>query len=374
MPGAVPGPASPFRGESLFRLLDNIRSRPDAERILLNTMMAKGACTLRQLVRETKQPEELVRSTLAALLAERRLTARGMPNNPLFGIEQEGRMGGDPRRYAGGPVIPPVYQFNLLCDAPRVKGFRDAIKRQVNPGDLVVELGGGSGILSIFAAQAGARVVYVEVDPEVAILAETFIKDLGLESKIVIELCDATEFECFPRADVVICEMLDTAMIDELQVAVMNHAIKHVLKPGGIAIPGGATTSAQLAAVDFRVAGMDFPLPHFDTPTTNRIVARLSRRTDFHTADFRQQNALDVNAESDILATEDGVVNAVVIGTTLALGQDIVLEGTPWLNPDLVLPVTPTTVRAGTNYPLNISYRMGSSFSGLQYSFGGGPP
>ena len=56
-----------------------------------------------------------------------------------------------------------------LLDRKRTEAFRKAITRAVKPGDLVLDAGTGSGILAMFAAQAGAeRVIALERDPYLA--------------------------------------------------------------------------------------------------------------------------------------------------------------------------------------------------------------
>ena len=50
-----------------------------------------------------------------------------------------------------------IYPYECLLDFKRTKAFQAAIRAVVKEGAIVLDAGAGSGILSFFAAQAGAK-------------------------------------------------------------------------------------------------------------------------------------------------------------------------------------------------------------------------
>src|SRR2546427_487380 len=106
-----------------------------------------------------------------------------------------------------GQFIPLHYHFNMLNDAARTGAFESAIEATVPRGGRVVELGGGTGVLSYFATRKAARVWCIERNPELAGAARRLLLANGADTVEVVE-ADARSFVPPEPVDVVVCEML----------------------------------------------------------------------------------------------------------------------------------------------------------------------
>lgn len=114
----------------------------------------------------------------------------------------------------------------------------------------VVEAGGGTGILAIAAALAGAEVILLEINEETANKATKFIHSISLSDKITIICADATTYIPTASFDILISECLHTGLVIEPQLQIMRHLRKY-LNANGKFIPEGVGLSWALADVDW---------------------------------------------------------------------------------------------------------------------------
>lgn len=127
--------------------------------------------------------------------------------------------------------------LEMLRDPLRVLTYRAAIERQA-PGKRVVEIGCGTGILSLFAAKAGAaEVVAIEESRISEVAAEMFAAN-GCSDRIELKIGNSRNVELDPPADLIIHEILGADPFAESLLPVLVDARRRLLKPGGRFLPG----------------------------------------------------------------------------------------------------------------------------------------
>ncbi|MBI2346728.1 MAG: 50S ribosomal protein L11 methyltransferase [Deltaproteobacteria bacterium] len=175
----------------------------------------------------------------------------------------------------------------LLRDNVRMDAYRRAIRAIVHPGDVVADLGTGTGVLAFEALAAGARHVHaVEVDRTTLALAKTEAAHRGFVDRITFYGGLSQRVRPKELADVVITETLGNFGLNENILAVLADARKRWLKPGGRMIPTaialtvvplgrkpkmgrylqGGLVSVRLHSRDFLGAPITLPRLHLSSP------------------------------------------------------------------------------------------------------------
>jgi SAM-dependent methyltransferase len=154
-----------------------------------------------------------------------------------------------------------AYHRNLLDDTLRVDAYERAIRALVKPGDVVLDVGCGLGLLAMLAAKRGARVHAVE-SMDVGKLARQLVEHNGLDGQITVHLCDFIHLDPVEPVDLIVSEFMGRFLIDDGMLPVMERAARW-LKPGGRFCP--SVVDLKLAPVgNFRLFGPDlFQLPSY---------------------------------------------------------------------------------------------------------------
>jgi protein arginine N-methyltransferase 1 len=128
---------------------------------------------------------------------------------------------------------------DMLKDTVRTGAYRDALSQ--NPSLLVdkvvLDVGCGTGILSMFAARAGARKVYGVENSGIVEFARIVIEENGLSDKITIIQGVMEEIELPERVDLVVSEWMGYALLYESMLPSVISARDRFMKPGGTMFP-----------------------------------------------------------------------------------------------------------------------------------------
>ncbi|MFZ1575486.1 MAG: 50S ribosomal protein L11 methyltransferase [Chromatiaceae bacterium] len=138
------------------------------------------------------------------------------------------------------------YHRSMLVDTTRTRAFELAIQARVKPGDTVVDLGCGSGILTCFACRAGARRVYAVEEGPVIELAKAVCRLNGFAERVVFINERSTRAILPEPVDVIVTETIGNLGLEEGILGWTADARRRFLKPGGSLIPEAIALFATL--------------------------------------------------------------------------------------------------------------------------------
>jgi protein arginine N-methyltransferase 1 len=126
----------------------------------------------------------------------------------------------------------------LLNDRLRMEAYGTGIAEAVKPGAVVLDLGTGTGILALWALQAGASRVY-GLDLSAAILKEAMarISAAGFHDRFVPINALSFDVELPEKVDLIISEIMGNIGDNEDFVRILADARQRFLKPGGAMLP-----------------------------------------------------------------------------------------------------------------------------------------
>lgn len=263
------------------------------------------------------------------------------------------------------------YHFNLLSDEERLRAFHEAIMEKAR--GVVYDIGAGCGILSILASFYSNTVYSVEIDSNAANIAEFNFKPFG---NIHLINKDAKELIFQDKADLIICEMLDTALIDEEQVPVINSILKFLKKDGDI-IPYKILNGAEIISMDRDYICYEDPEADQKSDyeavehkvfgqSKSKILKVMSNFIIYSEINFKNRIEEDLEANIEFKILKKGIISGIKITTFTLLTENIICGPTPMLNPPLLVPTEKINVDIGDQIKIKLNYRMGGGLNSIR--------
>jgi SAM-dependent methyltransferase len=238
----------------------------------------------------------------------------------------------------------------MLADDIRNRAYRDALLATVKPGDVVLDFGAGTGILSLFAAQAGAARVYAVERTTIVRVTRRLIRRNGFADSITVIRGDIDHVTLPQPVDVIVSEWLGAFGVDENMLAPLVLARDRWLKPGGRLLPTAVTAwiapiwndalDMEMALQSGRPYGLDLSLV---TDAEREEVTWAWQRvpeealaaephemwtTDAATVSAKEASS-PFNAHVSVTATRSRRINALTTWFTADFGNEITLTNAP---------------------------------------------
>ncbi len=144
----------------------------------------------------------------------------------------------------------PAAHISMLNDENRTKKYLEAISEVVNSGDVVIDLGSGTGILSIAAVKAGAAKVFALEETSIGHCARTLISSNHVADRIQLVKGRSTEINIPERANVLVSEIIGAEPLDESILQSTLDARRRMLTENARYIPHRIRIFGQLLQLD----------------------------------------------------------------------------------------------------------------------------
>jgi predicted RNA methylase len=276
------------------------------------------------------------------------------------------------------------HAFCLTDTGSRLDRYAQAIAVGVHPGDVVLDLGSGTGILTFLASAAGARLVYGIEASDVIACAELVAARRGLLDRVRFIHASSSAVILPERVDVIVADIHDTFGLQPTGLRSFIDARDRFLKPGGRLIP--VSTQLLVAPVEapdlYRrtvdvwrepVHGVDFsPVRALATnqphPARFDAADTLAAPSTIATIDFRSIHALHAGGSARVIAARSGTLHGVCGCFVTTLGGDITMSNAPGQSEatnfaQVFFPIeTPQEVAEGDAIAIQID-----AFDGLEY-------
>jgi len=135
-------------------------------------------------------------------------------------------------------------QKKMLSDHIRMKAYHSAIfdNKDYFQGKVVLDVGAGSGVLSMWCAQAGAAHVYAVEYTDMALHARELIARNGLSDRVTVIQSSMEDVELGEgvRVDAIVSEWMGLLLFRESMLDTVIYARDNFLKPGGTMWPSHA--------------------------------------------------------------------------------------------------------------------------------------
>lgn len=131
--------------------------------------------------------------------------------------------------------------YAWLADRHRIEAFRAALRASVRRGDVVADIGTGTGVLAVLAAEAGAGRVYAIDEGPILGTAREIAHAHGVADRVTFVRGHSSRVELPERVDVAVADLIGHFAFEAGLFDAMADARARLLKPDGRTVPQAIT-------------------------------------------------------------------------------------------------------------------------------------
>ena len=144
--------------------------------------------------------------------------------------------------YASGKEVP-GWHIPMMNDDPRNQAYKRALETAITEDTQVLEIGAGSGLLAMLAAQSGTnkKITTCEMTPVIASIAKEIVELNGFGNSVEVLAKASKDIsigeDLGAKADLIVSEVISNEFLGEGVLDTVEDAKKRLLAPGGRMIP-----------------------------------------------------------------------------------------------------------------------------------------
>lgn len=234
---------------------------------------------------------------------------------------------------------------DMIHDRVRFDAYLRELRQTVRPGDVVLDIGTGTGIFALVAARLGARHVYAVETSDAVQLGRECAAASGLADVTTFFQGLSTEFQPPEKADVIVSDLRGVLPLHGGHVPAIIDARQRLLKPGGTLIPLGDSIKTAVVSSpsvyeqvtspwDGSSLGIDLgPALRLATNRWRSAVIDasdlISSPAELFTLDYTTIAAPEAAGSASLVIDRDAPAHGLVVWFDAQLAQDISLTTAP---------------------------------------------
>lgn len=280
------------------------------------------------------------------------------------------------------PEVPNIYEFpsihaGMLYDDERVAKYSTAIRQVVKEGDVVADIGTGTGILAFLCLKAGAKRVHAIERSSAIKWAKEIADRNGFGDRIVFHKEDSRDCELGEKVNVVVSELIGHIAFEEGMAESLFDAKERFLAPDGVIIPERVELKVALVeekevypeciecwqpihGIDYSVLREEAVKACYLTRLSDRNL--LSEPKTFFMVNFSEGRQPNLQGTHAFDVCRSGKINGIVLWFDADLAPGVSLSSGPWTRnhwKQCFAPITtPITVSASDRVSVDINMQL----------------